>query len=96
MNARFWNGLPSRVRGQLERALGEATAYANRMAREVEEEDLRKVVAAGTTLVHTPTPAERLALKKALLCVHAEMEGRVGKSLLRDVYAASAFTPDGP
>jgi C4-dicarboxylate-binding protein DctP len=96
VNARFWRALPSRVRGQLERALAEATAYANRMAREAEEEDLRKIVAAGTTLVHTPTPAERLALKKALLRVHAEMEGRVGRSLLRDVYAATEFTPDAP
>jgi C4-dicarboxylate-binding protein DctP len=94
VNARFWRALPWRVRGKLEQALAEATAYANRVAREKNEEDLAKLQAAGTTTVYTPTREERLALKKALLPVHVELERRVGKGLIQDIYEATAFAPD--
>ena len=94
VNKRFWEGLPRDVRAQLERAMDEATAYANRVALEKNEEDLARVRAAGTTEVHVPTAAERLALKRALLPVHAEMAERIGRDLLTAMYRATAFDPD--
>ncbi len=96
VNKRFWDGLPGDVRAQLARALDEATAYANRIAQEKNDADLAKVRAAGTTRIHVPTPAERLALKRALLPVHAQMAERIGGDLLRAIYEASGFDPDRP
>jgi C4-dicarboxylate-binding protein DctP len=96
VNRRFWDGLPRDVRGQLARAMAEATEYANRIAREKNEADLASLRAAGTTEVHVPTPAERLALKRALAKVHAQVEARVGRALLEDVYRAAGYDPNRP
>jgi C4-dicarboxylate-binding protein DctP len=94
VNKRFWDGLPGDVRAQLERAMAEATEYANRVAREKNDEDLARLRAAGTTEIHVPTPEERLALKRALVPVHAQMQDRVGADLLRAIYRATSFDPD--
>jgi len=94
VNKRFWDGLPGDVREHLERAMHEATEYANRIAKEKNDEDLAKVRAAGTTQIHASTPEERLALKRALVPVHAQMEQRIGKELIRAIYAATSFDPD--
>ena len=96
VNRRFWNALPSDVREELERAMAEATEYANRIAREKNEGDLARLRAAGTTEIHDLTPEERLALKRALLPVHAVAEARVGRALLQDVYRAAGFDPERP
>jgi C4-dicarboxylate-binding protein DctP len=94
VNKRFWEGLPRDVRAQLEQAMSEATDYANRIAKDKNEEDLARVRAAGTTVVHLATREERLALKKALVPVHAQMERRIGKALLQALYEATSFDPD--
>jgi C4-dicarboxylate-binding protein DctP len=94
VNKRFWDGLPRDVRAALERAMADATEYANRIAQEKNEEDLAKVRASGTTQVHVATYAERLALKRALVPVHARMEERVGKDLIQAIYRATSFDPD--
>ncbi len=94
VNKKFWDGLPAAVRTKLELAMKEATAYANRIAKERNEEDLARVRAAGTTEVYAPTKEERLALKKLLLPVHAQMEGRIGKELIREIYQATEFDPN--
>ena len=78
-NKKFWDGLPADVRGQLEKAMEEATVYANKIAKEENDGALEKVKASGKTQVYVPTPAERLALKKAMVQVHKEMESRIGK-----------------
>jgi C4-dicarboxylate-binding protein DctP len=41
-----------------------------------------------------PTREERLALKKALVPVHAQMEQRIGKELIADMYRATSFAPE--
>ena len=92
-NKKFWDGLPADVRGQLEKAMEEATAYANKIAKEENDGALEKVKASGKTQVYMPTPAERLALKKAMVPVHKEMESRIGKETIEAVYKATGFDP---
>jgi C4-dicarboxylate-binding protein DctP len=94
VNMRFWDGLPRDLRRHLEQALREATEFANRTARENNEAFLARLRAAGTTEVHVPTPEERAALRRALLPVHRRVEARVGRELLREIYAATRFDPD--
>ena len=92
-NKKFWDGLPADVRGQLEKAMEEATAFANKIAKEENDGALEKVKASGKTQVYLPTPAERLALKKAMVPVHKEMESRIGKETIEAVYKATGFDP---
>lgn len=95
-NKRFWDGLPADVRGQLEQAMKEATDYANKIAREENDAALENIRRSGKTQVYTPTPQERLALKKAITKVHKEMESRMGKEIIQAVYKETGFDPNKP
>jgi C4-dicarboxylate-binding protein DctP len=92
-NKKFWDGLPTDVRAQLEQAMKEATAYANKIAKEENDQSLEAVKKSGKTAVYTPTPQEKLALKKALVKVHTEMESRIGKDLIQSIYKETGFDP---
>lgn len=93
VNKKFWDGLPADVRGQLEEAMRQSTKYANSIAKEKNDADLKSVIASGKTTVYVPTPAERLAFKKALLPVHKAMESRIGADIIKEVYTATSFDP---
>ena len=93
-NKKFWDGLPADVRAGLERAMPEATKYANQIAKEENDQAMAKVKASGKSQVAELTPAERAAWKKALVPVHKEMEGRIGKDTIQSVYAETGFKPD--
>ena len=92
-NKKFWDELPADVRGQLEKAMQEASTYANKIAQEENDSSMAKVKASGKTDVYTPTAQERLALKKAMIKVHKEMESRIGADTLREVYKETGFDP---
>jgi C4-dicarboxylate-binding protein DctP len=93
-NKKFWDGLPADVRTGLEAAMVEATKYANQIAKEENDQSLEKVKASGKTAVYVPTKDERAAWKKALVPVHKEMEGRIGKETIQEVYKATGFKAD--
>jgi C4-dicarboxylate-binding protein DctP len=92
-NKKFWDGLPADVRGQLEQAMKESTVYANKIAKDENDAALEAVRKSGKTAVYTPTPAERLALKKVMVKTHKEMESRIGKETIDEVYKATGFDP---
>ena len=92
-NKKFWDGLPADIRGQLEKAMEEATTYANKIAQEENDSAMAKVKASGKSDVYTPTAQERMALKKAMIKVHKEMESRIGADTLREVYKETGFDP---
>jgi C4-dicarboxylate-binding protein DctP len=94
VNKKFWDGLPTDVHTQLEQAMKEATDYANKIAREENDTALEKVRQSGKTQIYQPTPAERLALKKAMAKVHKEMESRIGKETIDAVYKETGFDPN--
>jgi C4-dicarboxylate-binding protein DctP len=95
-NKKFWDALPPEIRRKLAQASKESARYANRIAKENDDECLANVEAAGTTEVHASTAEERLALKQALLPVHQQLEEHIGKELLREVYQAVRFDPHAP
>ncbi len=92
-NKKFWEGLPADVRGQLEQAMKEATDYANKIAKEENDQALEKVKASGKTQIYAPTAAERMAIKKAMMKTHREMESRIGKEIIESVYKETGFDP---
>jgi len=93
-NKKFWDGLPADVRGQLEQAMKDATDHANKIAKAENDAALDAVRKSGKTQVYTPTPAERLALKKAMTKTHKEMESRIGKETIEAVYKETGFDPN--
>ena len=93
VNKKFWDGLPADVRGQLETAMKDATAYANKIAKEQNDKDLELVKKSGKTQVYVPTKEERLAFKKALYPVHQKMESRIGADLIKSFYKETGFDP---
>lgn len=82
VNKAFWDGLPGDVRGNLEKAMGEATAYANLIAEEENVKSLDGIKASGKTQIHVQTAEEAAEWKKVLQPVREEMAGRVGKDLI--------------
>lgn len=94
VNKKFWDGLPADVRKALDEAMKEATAYANRIAKEENDKDLDKIRKSGKTTIYKPTAQERLELKKALVPVHRAMESRIGADLIKAVYKETGFDPN--
>ena len=92
VNKQFWDALPADLRGQLETAMAEATDYANKIAKEKNDQDLESVRKTGKTEVTVLSAAERAEFKKALTPVHKEMESRIGKDVLEETYKATGFT----
>jgi len=92
-NKKFWDGLPADIRTTLEGAMKDATKYANDIAKKENEDALEGVRKSGKTEIITLTPAEKSALKNALVRVHKENEARVGKDIIEAVYKATGFKP---
>ncbi len=90
VNKAFWDGLPEDVRAQLDKAMAEATVYANGIAKEENEKALAAMQAAGTTEFYTLTDEEKAAWKAALAPVHDEMAERIGADLIAQIKAATA------
>ena len=91
VNKKFWDGLPADIRSTLEGAMKDATTYANAIAATENASALDKIKASGKTKVYTLTADETNEWKKALMPVHKEMEGRVGKATTDAVYRAAGF-----
>jgi C4-dicarboxylate-binding protein DctP len=85
VNKKFWDGLPADVRGQLDKAVKEATAYSNDISEKENSEALDEIKKSGKTQLITPTAAENDAMRKALEPLYTDMASRVGKKLLDDV-----------
>jgi len=90
VNKTFWDGLPADVRTGLEKAMAEATDYANGIAKEENEKALQAMKDAGTTEFHEMTEEERAAWIEALTPVHDEMAERIGAETIAAVKAATA------
>jgi C4-dicarboxylate-binding protein DctP len=82
VNKAFWDGLKPDVREALEKAMAEATEYANSIAQQENDEALAAMKASGKTTFYELTLKERQAWIKALLPVHKEMSSRIGADLV--------------
>ena len=93
VNKKFWDGLPGDLRATLDTCMRDATVYANAIAATENAQSLDKIRASGKVNVYTPTAAELLEWKKALMPVHREMESRVGRDTVMAAYKAAGFVP---
>jgi C4-dicarboxylate-binding protein DctP len=81
-NKKFWDGLPPDVRASLEKAMADATGYANSIAQTENDDALEAMKASGKTQVYALTPNEKAAWRKAVEPVYDEMASRVGKKTI--------------
>jgi len=89
VNKAFWDGLPAPVRAGLDKAMTEATAYANEIAQSENDQALEAMMKSGKTVFHKPTDAELKAWVAATAPVHTEMAARVGKDLIESIKQAT-------
>lgn len=92
-NKKFWDGLPADVRTRLDQAVKEATQHANELAAAENDKALDAVRRSGRTQVTVLTPQQKLPWKRALLPVHRDMEGRIGRDLIQAIYRDTGFDP---
>ena len=89
-NKKFWDGLPTDIRGQLTKAMDEATAFGNGKSEQENAEALAEIKKAGKTEILIPTAEETAQMHKAMEPIYADMEKRVGKGLIEEVQHAVA------
>ena len=93
VNKKFWEGLPADIRTTLEGAMKDATKYANDIAKKENDDALEAVRKSGKSQILTLTEDEKKAWKKALVKVHQEHEGKIGKDLIQSIYKETGFDP---
>jgi C4-dicarboxylate-binding protein DctP len=86
VNKKFWESLPADVRDQLDKAMAEATKYANEVAQKDNDDALAGMKASGKTEFHTLSADDRAQWCKKLKAVHVQVEERVGKDLIQALY----------
>ncbi len=82
VNSKFWAGLPADIRGQLEKAMDEATDYTNSIAHEENVDALAEIKKKGNATLHYLTPAQVTAWKAAMAPTYTWAKGRVGQEVL--------------
>ncbi|AQR71145.1 C4-dicarboxylate ABC transporter [Janthinobacterium sp. LM6] len=90
VNKKFWDGLPPEIRGQLEKAMREATTFEKAIAQRDNDQALDAIKKAGKTQIYTLTVQEQAEWRKALAPVQKTMEARIGKDLISAINKESA------
>jgi C4-dicarboxylate-binding protein DctP len=89
VNKRFWDGLPADVRGQLQKAMAEATQYSNDISKTENEEALADMKKSGKTQFIELTAAQQAAWRKTLDPLYTDMAARVGKNVIDEITKAT-------
>ena len=92
VNKKFWDGLPSDVRTSVERAMADATKYANEISQQENDEALDEMRKSGRTQFIELAPDQKARWKKALMPVYSDMASRVGKNVIDDFEKATKAT----
>jgi len=90
-NKKFWDALTPEIRSTLEVALRDATVYANKLAKQTNDEALESVRKTGRTQIIELTVPEKLAWRKALAKVHLQSERRIPKELIDSIHRETGY-----
>ncbi len=82
VNKQFWDELPADVRTALQKAMDEATVYANSISQSENDNAMAAMKAAGKTTFYELKPNELDQWMKVLLPIHKDMADRIGKDLI--------------
>ncbi len=81
-SARFWKGLDDDVRVELKKAMDEAIAYGNDVAKEKAMGDRQRIIDSGRTTVLQISDAERQQWVEAMKPVWKQFERQIGKDVI--------------
>jgi C4-dicarboxylate-binding protein DctP len=81
-NTKWWDGLPSDVRKGLSEAMTEATAYANKLASDINDSDRKKIADAGKAKIQKLSKEDIAAWRKTMEPVWKKFEGEIGRDLI--------------
>jgi len=84
VNKKFWDGLPADIRASLERAMADATKYANDISQQENDDALEAIRTSGSSTFITLTDDQKAAWRKALLPVYDEMAPRLGRDIIEE------------
>src|SRR5579871_74128 len=82
VNKQFWDGLPADIRGQLEKAMNEATDYTNEISQKENADAFEAIKKSGTSTILELTAAEKTAMRQAMEPVYKEMASRLGQGVI--------------
>ena len=82
VNKKFWDGLPPDIRGQLDKAMKEATEFGNGQSAKENDDALEAIRKAGKTEIITLSPEQDAAMRKAMEPVYKDVASRVGQPLI--------------
>lgn len=88
VNKKFWDNLDPSLRESLEKALAEATEYANDISLQENMDSLQAMKDAGHTTFYELSPEERAEWIQQLQPVHKQMASRIGENVVEAVYEA--------
>ncbi len=92
VNSKYWNGLPADIRAGVDKAMKEATDYANDIAEQENVDALAEIKKSGKSEIHVLNDAQRKEWRDVMAPTWEWAEGRVGKEaidLLRKATAAA-------
>ncbi|UYY87925.1 TRAP transporter substrate-binding protein [Alcaligenes sp. SMD-FA] len=89
VNKKFWEGLPDDIRQGMEKAMAEATVYANDIAEQENNDSMKAMQESGKTQFYQLSDAERQEWVKQLHPVHKEMASRIGQDVIDAFYQAT-------
>lgn len=89
VNKKFWEGLPDDIRQGMEKAMDEATVYANDIAEQENNDSMKAMEESGKTQFYQLSDAERQEWVKQLRPVHKEMASRIGQDVIDAFYKAT-------
>jgi C4-dicarboxylate-binding protein DctP len=92
VNKKFWDGLPAEIRGQLEKAMKEATELGNGQSAKENEDTLAQIKNSGKTEIVTLTPEQDAAMRKAVEPVYKDVASRVGQPLIDEFIKQTGAT----
>ncbi|MYM68887.1 DctP family TRAP transporter solute-binding subunit [Pseudoduganella sp. FT55W] len=90
VNKKFWDGLPADIRAALDKAMKDATTFEKAIAQRDNDLALEAIKKTGKTEIYTLSVKEQADWRKALLPVHQQMEGRIGKELISAINKEAA------
>src|ERR1700746_1947437 len=93
VNKKFWDGLPADIRGQLEKAMKEATEFGNGQSAKENDDALAEIKKAGKTEIIKLTPEQDEAMRKAMMPVYKEVASRVGQPLIDEFLKETGRSP---
>jgi C4-dicarboxylate-binding protein DctP len=90
VNKKFWEGLPADIRGQLDKAMHDATVYGNDIAEKENTDAMEEIKKSGRSTIFVATEAENAAMRKAMEPIYEDMAKRVGKATIDEFIKEAA------